>query len=473
MSSISKYLSGKENSLGQSEVKLRVYVYKNNYVRCNSGIWVIKERWSKKNTIQIPKINSTEKDHLIETKELLDKLVLEIENAVNTNPDKDRIDKKLLDTFIADFHKRERKAKQEQSKSVSSTINTKATLLELMQRYLDEKKLSDSRKKHIKTLMRSLRRYELYQKELGKRNYILYLDKLQPTDLESIQEFLGNERQIQKKYPKIYEAIPYYTKDVTKTPKLRSQKKEVIEKREPKDRGLNYVSDLLIRFRSFVIWANNVAKITTNNPFDSFSIPEPVYGSPVYITLEERDQLYKTDMSDNPALERQRDIFIFHCYLGCRVSDLKKLTRMSVVNGAIMYVARKTKDGNPVTIEVPLSPTAKEILEKYADPNRESLLPTIEPQKYNDAIKEAFRKAGINRTVIVLDQNTREQKYVPISEVASSHMARRTFIGNIYKQVKDPNLVGSLSGHKEGSKAFARYRDIDREMKEELVGLLK
>ena len=38
--------------------------------------------------------------------------------------------------------------------------------------------------------------------------------------------------------------------------------------------------------------------------------------------------------------------------------------------------------------------------------------------------------------------------------------------------VKDPNLVGALSGHKEGSKAFARYRTIDDEMKKELVNLL-
>ncbi len=44
-------------------------------------------------------------------------------------------------------------------------------------------------------------------------------------------------------------------------------------------------------------------------------------------------------------------------------------------------------------------------------------------------------------------------------------MARRTFFGNIYKKVKDPNLVGALSGYTEGSKAFARYRDIDEEMK--------
>ena len=59
-----------------------------------------------------------------------------------------------------------------------------------------------------------------------------------------------------------------------------------------------------------------------------------------------------------------------------------------------------------------------------------------------------------------------------LNEVASSHMARRTFIGNIYKKVKDPNLVGALSGHKEGSKAFSRYREIDEEMKKELVSML-
>lgn len=52
-------------------------------------------------------------------------------------------------------------------------------------------------------------------------------------------------------------------------------------------------------------------------------------------------------------------------------------------------------------------------------------------------------------------------------------MARRTFIGNLYKKVKDPSLVGSLSGHKEGSKAFARYRDIDDDIKKELVGMLE
>ena len=52
-------------------------------------------------------------------------------------------------------------------------------------------------------------------------------------------------------------------------------------------------------------------------------------------------------------------------------------------------------------------------------------------------------------------------------------MLRRTFIGNIYKLVKDPNLVSALTGHAEGSRAFTRYRTIDIDMKKDLVKMLE
>lgn len=86
--------------------------------------------------------------------------------------------------------------------------------------------------------------------------------------------------------------------------------------------------------------------------------------------------------------------------------------------------------------------------------------------------KNIFTTCGIVRMVTVLNPITGAEEKRPLNEIGSSHLARRTFIGNLYKKVKDPNLVGSLSGHKEGSKAFARYRDIDEDMKKELVNLL-
>ena len=36
-------------------------------------------------------------------------------------------------------------------------------------------------------------------------------------------------------------------------------------------------------------------------------------------------------------------------------------------------------------------------------------------------------------------------------------------------RVKDPNIVASMSGHKEGSKAFARYREIDKDIKRDAL----
>ena len=67
---------------------------------------------------------------------------------------------------------------------------------------------------------------------------------------------------------------------------------------------------------------------------------------------------------------------------------------------------------------------------------------------------------------------TRDPIQKPICDIATSHTARKTFIGNLYKKVKDPNLVASLSGHTDGSRAFACYREIDNEMKRELVKLI-
>lgn len=60
----------------------------------------------------------------------------------------------------------------------------------------------------------------------------------------------------------------------------------------------------------------------------------------------------------------------------------------------------------------------------------------------------------------------------PLYEVATSHTARKTFVGNLYKQVPDPNLIASMSGHVEGSRAFNRYRTIDDEMKRKLVDMI-
>lgn len=305
--------------------------------------------------------------------------------------------------------------------------------------------------------------------------------------VDALNGFINNERNplkqgTLKQYRLIVKHVSAYEKkrkvslklDETTSDDLYKIWKFIIGKGESE----NYVVCLFRKFRTFYRWANGLSKtfpikaITSNNPFSTFSCGSEQYGTPFYLTIDERNALQDADMGSD-RLERQRDIFVFQCLIGCRISDLYALTKASVIRDAIEYIPRKTKDGRPITVRVPLNERAKAIIEKYADFHGDRLLPLVNMVQYNEDIKEMLRVAGITRCVTILDPVTREEVKRPICDVASSHMARRTFVGNLYKQVKDPNLIGKLSGHVEGSKAFSRYRDIDEDMAKELVSLLE
>ena len=236
-------------------------------------------------------------------------------------------------------------------------------------------------------------------------------------------------------------------------------------------RGKNIIIDYMKVVRAFYHWMNGRG-LCSADPFRGFLIGTAVYGTPYYLTLEERDRLYRTDLHRHPALAVQRDVFVFQCLVGCRVGDLVKLKREDVVDGVLAYIPRKTVDERPVVVRVPLNRTAEEIVARYSDLPGDRLLPFISTQKYNEAIKRIFLAARLTRPVSVLDPVTREEVKRLLNEVASSHLARRTFIGNLYKRVADPNLIGAMSGHAEGSRAFARYRTIDDEMMAGLVDML-
>lgn len=128
---------------------------------------------------------------------------------------------------------------------------------------------------------------------------------------------------------------------------------------------------------------------------------------------------------------------------------------------------------NPKTIVIPLNETARTIAARYASSPTDKLLPFISTQKYNEAIKEICEKVGVDRMVTVLDPLTRTERKVRICDIASSHMARRTFAGNLYKKVKDADLVSALTGHSDGSRSFSRYRSIDDDIKKELADMKK
>lgn len=106
------------------------------------------------------------------------------------------------------------------------------------------------------------------------------------------------------------------------------------------------------------------------------------------------------------------------------------------------------------------------------DHHETKLQPFISSQKYNDYIKVVLTKCGITRLVTVLNSITRKEEKQSINKIGSSHMARRTFIANIYNKVPDHNIIGSMTGNVDGSRAFAMYRIVEDEVKESLADIL-
>ncbi len=320
------------------------------------------------------------------------------------------------------------------------------TLAEAFADYPKEHRLSVIRVRNVQVVGRSLARFEAYT---GER---LEIDTITADALREFEAYQRQEAEILTEHPELLKVCP--------------------ESRATEERGENTIIGRMRIVRAVLNWEYKQGR-TNNNAVARYKLSACVYGTPYYISIEERNRIYRMNLSRHPELAIQRDIFVFQCLIGCRVSDLLKLTRANLVNGGIEYIPTKTKEERGAVVRVPLNSIAREIVERYASEDRAALLPFIASQSYNYAIKRIFLAARLTRPVTILDPLTRQEVQRPLNEIASSHLARRTFIGNLYKQVKDPNLIAKLSGHTEGSKAFARYRDIDEDMRKDLVKLLE
>ena len=326
------------------------------------------------------------------------------------------------------------------------------SLVYQIEQYAKNHPMEKETARHHEHNLRKVKHFERFQREImRRRGYSLRIDTMNVDDLREFHKYLANEADYYERYPQIFDDIDKQYK--------------------PRQLTENSINTIFRRIRTVVNWCLKHS-ITTNDAFATFEMPKVLDSPPFYLTLEERDKVYYADLSnETPSTQVYRDIFMFHCLIGCRVGDLQKMTRANIVDGAVEYIAEKTKNHQPRTIRVPLNEKAKAILEKYSD-LAPQLFPKINQNIYNHQIKKILTLLGINRMVTVIDNTTRQPVQKPICEIATSHTARKTFIGNIYKKVKDPNLVAALSGHADGTRVLGRYREIDDDMKRELVKLI-
>lgn len=344
---------------------------------------------------------------------------------------------------------------------VANCINPKRkesyfpTFAERIEQYRHEHPMEISSSKAFIPTINKLNRFVAFKREIeGNEEYELHVETIQADDFEDFRDYVVNEWHLREEYPEFYAQFDFGT-------------------RKPRELSRTGVINIMHHLRIVHHWCIRQG-ITTNKACDAFTIPDPTYGTPYYLTLEERNIIYDADFSDNPSLDLYRDMFIFQSLVGCRLSDLFKFTFENIHKGVLSFVPQKTKKKTTVSVQVPLNSKAMAILRKRKVGKKvsDTIFPRKQTGEYNKGIRKILKKCQINRTVTILNSKTNENEQKPICDVASSHMARRTFIGNLYKKVKDPLLISSLTGHVHASRSFARYREIDEETKQELVNMI-
>lgn len=220
----------------------------------------------------------------------------------------------------------------------------------------------------------------------------------------------------------------------------------------------NTIGKYISSLKTFLNWATE-KNYNTKNDFRKFKVYNEK-SDIIALSEAELMKIYTYDFSDNKTLAKVRDVFCFQCFTGQRFSDIENLKRDDIKNDTWYLHTYKTKD----IIEIPLSPLAKEILNRYkAD---EKPLPIISQQKTNDFIKDVCKTVEINDPITLVKYSgaKRIDKTQPKYEFITTHTARRTFVTLSLEKGMRPETIMEITGHT-SYKTFRKYIKITSKVK--------
>lgn len=214
----------------------------------------------------------------------------------------------------------------------------------------------------------------------------------------------------------------------------------------------NYIGKVVSRLKSVMNEARKDGYVK-NLDYMMFAVyKEPVMN--VYLSLKELNNIIKLDLSENKLLERARDVFVFGCFIGQRVSDYNTGEKYNVIEKEIkkgdvrikkkVLVIYQKKTGSPV--QIPLRSEAVKILEKY-----NYQLPKLVEQRFNLNLKTIGELAEIYEDVeIKITRGGQVYKEtLPKYDLIKTHTARRSMITNmVIEGSLNMRQMMSISGHK-------------------------
>lgn len=234
---------------------------------------------------------------------------------------------------------------------------------------------------------------------------------------------------------------------------------------DPNEFSINYAGNIIKVLKTILNDATERG-INTNLTFRSKYFKKPTQDTDsIYLNLHEITNIFNLDFSNNPKLDRVRDLFILGCFTGLRFSDFTQINPENIkliydVSGNPVEVISLTTQKTDDKVVIPLHPFVSSILKKY-DTNIPNPLSN---QKMNDYLKDVCREAKFNEIV----QLTKSKGGKPIkvvkkkSDLVSTHTARRSFATNAFKSGVPSISIMKITGHKT-EKSFMKYIKISED----------
>ncbi len=224
----------------------------------------------------------------------------------------------------------------------------------------------------------------------------------------------------------------------------------------PRSFSTNYVQKIFQNVKMFMREAERRGR-HSNKAYENFKVKKAPT-TKIRLTFSELDHLYRMDLSENPKLEKVRDLFLIGAYTGLRFSDFVRISPEHIKEQDGQKLLELTTKKTGQMVNIPLFPTLEKILEKYGN-----YAPQISNQKMNAYLKELGELAGLNEVIKKINTigGKRNETTVKRHTLLTTHVARRSFATNFYE--KYPNFIYAImqiTGHST-ERAFREYICID------------
>lgn len=240
----------------------------------------------------------------------------------------------------------------------------------------------------------------------------------------------------------------------------------------------NYVGVTIKQLKTVLGWINKEKGLAIGEFYENFY----KWKEDIQIIALQPEQLnyliYNEELNKSlsKSLRKSKDLFVFGCTTGLRVSDLFSLKKTNLeIMGDSAYILQLSKKTNTST-KIKLPKYAVELLRRNKT-RGPKLFKALSVPNFNANIKKIVELAGWDYVhpkmrnkrgkPLVVYKDVKRNTHYRFCDLESSHTMRRTAITTFLNLGMDENDVRRISGHSPGSKEFYKYVKFSQEKLDE------